>query len=497
VVTGTGGAAVSIPAGATDDDRAISVRPIDTLAGLPVTGDPGAFAGGIELLPHGMVFAVPVTITIPLTQPQTPGRELRLFYWDGSGSAWEETDSTARVAADGRTASGEVGHFSYYVLQPSQVEAEADGIFGDINGVVVTLTKGGEDLATATEAVFDEVIGHVNARFPFGKPRPLDIPIPNGYNCYEPVGLYFQFDHGGAPGIPRPLVATIGDIDNVEFRIDYLREVDVNVVAGDVQNQVVGLFTVNVYWRSRPPVLRLTPRDAALWAGESTRLDADLFCGDLGMRDQGITLSVIPGSASASVSPEEVKTDRVGRGSATLTAADDATGSVVVAARHAWSSQKGDVKADVGVTTRVRVGSITGTWTVSGSETWSGCMDPGDNGTYTGKVKVRFDQLGETVTGSGWARPAEDLISGDDVFAGTVERIGKRAFTVTGTSNYVEKYRVCTPEGCRTVTVRGYTEFDGTGSLGSDKIAFTWNGRDLKGDTCVIAGRGTATYRGP
>ncbi|MCJ7781634.1 MAG: hypothetical protein MUQ27_12505, partial [Acidimicrobiia bacterium] len=123
IVTGGVGAAVEVPASVVAEYE-ISVDPIASLAGLPPTGDPDAFAGGIVLEPHGLLFDEPVVITIPLIREQEPGRQLRLYYWDGFGDVWEETDFTAVVAADGMSASGGVTHFSYYVLQPSGIDAE-------------------------------------------------------------------------------------------------------------------------------------------------------------------------------------------------------------------------------------------------------------------------------------------------------------------------------------------------------------------------------------
>jgi hypothetical protein len=121
VVSGPGGAEVRLPPEA--DGLDVVVEPIDSLEGVFPTGDPAGFAGGVVLQPHGATFDQPVEITIPLTTELTPGRQVRLYYWDGEGTAWEETSFFATVQTDGMTAVGAVTHFSYYVLQPSAIEA--------------------------------------------------------------------------------------------------------------------------------------------------------------------------------------------------------------------------------------------------------------------------------------------------------------------------------------------------------------------------------------
>lgn len=479
IITGDAGASVEIPA-AVAPEEAVTVRALDDLEGLPPTGDPDGFAGGVELEPHGLDFAEPVTVTIPLTRQLPAGLEARMFYWDGEGTAWEETEFVAVVHDDGWTASGGVTHFSYYVLQPSSIQADDDGIFGDLLEAASEATSRGGDEVAATEAVYSSMIGHVNARFPLYEKVLLDVPIPNGHNCYAPVGYFFLFDHARPPGLPEPLTLTFGDINDVEFRIDYVRDVDVTVKMGEVENQVAGTLVANIYWKSLPPEMSLTTDTRIVVPGETATLQARLHCGGDAM--SGEDVSFFAASGMGTLDPTEAETGNGGTATSVFSPDAAAPGIAVVGAEFDWTNQRGDVSAVVGDTTEIRIRTVTGTWTVTGSETWVGCYEPEENGTYRGSGEVHFLETDGTITGFGEFPRSSDLIVGTVVWNGS-------SFTLKGSSNYSER-----AEG---ITVIGITEFTGNGSLDTDTIEFHWTGQDLRGDTCSFSGDGTAEYEGP
>ena len=387
----------------------------------------------------------------------------------------------------------------YYVLQPAEIEAESDGIFGDIDALVYSMVPAGADLAEITYATFDEVIAHVNARFPLGDARPYDLPIPDGYNCYAPVGLYFAFDHGGADGVERPLVETIGDIDNVEWRIDYIKNgLDVYVKHKDVEIQLAGSYAVNVYWRSTPPTLSLEARPRKLWSGEPSALSATLMCGDLPMEEQPIAFSIRSGAPPGLLSPASDDTDAEGLATSRFKSRDAPPGAVVAEAVYEWSSQQGDVRLDVTDTVDLTVGALTGTWKIRGRERARGCVSPSDNGTYSGTAKVYFEQEGDTFTGFGKFPRDTDLITG------TVRRKGDSEFIIKGTSDYGEvdgqadedDDAACSRgRSCDIWKTSGTATFRGKGSIITKTIDLTWKGRDTKGDTCVYTGKGKARFR--
>lgn len=482
------GASIELPTDLATADT--SVAAIVSLDGLPLTGDPGSFAGGVQLEPHGSTFAVPVTVTIPLLARQEPGRELRMYYWDGVASGWTETGSFATVAADGMSAIGHVTHFSYYILQPSAVEAVADGMFGDIEGAVLRLGDDATD-ADAVVAAFNEVLRAVPPRFPLFVSIPLDVPTPNGYQCFSPVGFYYEFDHQGVDGLPRPLVARQGDFDDeyVEFRVDYYRDVDVER-GGAHPLSALGSFAVHVYWRSAPPRLTIGAQPSSVWERDDIGVSADLLCDEQGgLADQEIVFDSDT-IGSSDFSPESGDTDQAGHIRTTLSTQDLLPGEHHIDASYQWTSQDGSQNETVRATAVITVGGLTGTWKISGSETWSNCTDPEDNGTWPGTVKFFMVELGDgAVTGGGsWPRTSES-------FDGRVTKTGTTTFSINGSTDYVEKYE--NDDGDVYWTISGSSTFEGTGSVATQTIDFTWRGQDQFGDTCSFTGRGRATYVGP
>jgi hypothetical protein len=487
-ITGDGGASIELPVDLATADT--SVASVSSLDGLPLTGDPAAFAGGVRLEPHGTTFTDPVIVTIPLLGRQQPGRALRMYHWDGVESGWAETDFFATVAPDGMSAVGEVTHFSYYILQPSAVEAVADGMFGDIEGAVLGLGDDATD-ADAVVAAFNEVLRAVPPRFPLFVSIPLDVPTPNGYQCFSPVGFYFEFDHQGVDGLPRPLVARQGDFDDeyVEFRIDYYRDVDVER-GGAHPLSALGSFAVHVYWRSAPPRLTIGARPSSIWERDDIDVSADLSCDEQGGLAEQEIIFESDTIDSSNFSPESGETDQAGHIQTTLTTQDLWSGEHHIHGLYQWTSQDGSQNETVRATAVIIVGGLTGAWKISGSETWSNCTDPEDNGTWPGTVKFFMDELGDgTVTGGGsWPRTSES-------FDGRVTKTGTTTFSITGSTNYVEKYE--NEDGDVYWTISGSSTFEGSGSVATQTIDFTWRGQDQFGDTCSFTGRGRATYVGP
>jgi hypothetical protein len=485
---GPGGASVAIRVSEIPPGTEVAIQALSGLDGLFPTGDPAGFAGGVSLEPHGLTFSTPVTVTIPLTIAQEPGRLLRLYYWDGDGTAWEETPFFAVVESDGRSAIGAVTHFSYYVLQPSALEAYQDGVFGDIENEIRVMSGRGSDEGDITKSVFDLAAGQVAERFPLGSPVPLDVPLVNGYNCYAPVGIFMLFDHGTA-GVERPLVRTAGDIENVEFRIDYIREVDVSIKHLDVEIEIIGTLVANVYWRSQPPEMAVSTERTDMWPGESSGITVELTCGGEPMEDLEVDFTLLSDPLNVALSEELGFTDTIGNTGSVVESSEDAGGLVAVEIAHLWTDQPGDSSWQLTEVVEIGIGGISGTWDVTGQETWRNCTDPEDNGTWSGRGEVTFDQQGETFTGFGTFPRTSDLI------VGTVQQTGRNSYVVDGAVDYAGDWGECNPDDCWEWIIGGTSEFSGIGSIGTESIDFTWEGADAWGDTCTFTGEGVATRR--
>lgn len=197
------------------------------------------------------------------------------------------------VDADGRSASGGVTHFSYFVFLPSGLDIEAQGIFGDISGTVTRGSRAGDDEATLVQAVFDQAV-----------------------------------------------------------------------------------------------------------------------------------------------------TDSSGSTSSTVSTGELASGVVVVETDHLWTDQPGEIAVHLNQTVEISLGGLTGTWGVSGTETWTSCTDPTDDGSWGGSGEITITRLGETFSGWGTFPRTSDVI------VGTVTRTGPTRFTVEGTTNYTEDWGECDADGC-------------------------------------------------
>jgi hypothetical protein len=106
--------------------------------------------------PSGTQFSQPVTITFPLPYHQTPGTVYPLWFLNESTGAYTNSGFSATVNADGTTASGQVNHFSTYVLQTAQGE------------ITITLntpstSNGTEQVAALTSGSVEKHLGIVNS----------------------------------------------------------------------------------------------------------------------------------------------------------------------------------------------------------------------------------------------------------------------------------------------------------------------------------------------
>lgn len=131
-VSSDGGVSVLIPPGALSEDTEISVTTLANNATLP--GSMASYllecSGGGVFLPHGTIFAKPVTITMPLETALDPGDSLALFTWDEELSGWEETPFVGVVSLDGLSVQAQVTHFSTIIFDAS---IGGDGFFPEFD----------------------------------------------------------------------------------------------------------------------------------------------------------------------------------------------------------------------------------------------------------------------------------------------------------------------------------------------------------------------------
>jgi len=111
VVSSNGRAGVEIPPGALAEDTVITVRALRAFE-LPWPTAEERVLGAAEFGPSGLVFALPVTVTLPLSRHLPPGTTLPLLLLDEGSGLYEETGHEAIVAENGEQAIAEVLHFT-------------------------------------------------------------------------------------------------------------------------------------------------------------------------------------------------------------------------------------------------------------------------------------------------------------------------------------------------------------------------------------------------
>jgi hypothetical protein len=104
-----GGSSVVIPAGALSGATDISVE--ENPSGYPEIPSSIEAHGSVwAFLPHGLVFASPVTVTVPFTGSATDGLQL---FTASPGGSWAAVEG---ATIEGNAMRASVEHFSYYVV---------------------------------------------------------------------------------------------------------------------------------------------------------------------------------------------------------------------------------------------------------------------------------------------------------------------------------------------------------------------------------------------
>ena len=133
-------------------------------------------------------------------------------------------------------------------------------------------------------------------------------------------------------------------------------------------------------------------------------------------------------------------------------------------------------------------------WSVSGDESWWGCQDPEDNGTYSFSRPINFSQNELTFSGSiSYVEHYEDHIETyEESYSGELtpdcEIDDRCVFKVTGSTSYTEEYIY---EDSEPYVVTGIDTF--SGSYEDGVITLTTLGSDTSGDSCQTSGSATLT----
>ncbi len=396
-VATTDGARLEVPAGALSETTTISLTAFDALDELPPSVAPiPAFRGAVHALPAGLQFDAPVTLTVPVSTPMTAGTVFPLLLWNEAQQMWEPTDSLATVAADGKSFSAEIMHFSTYG-----------------GGALENLVNGG-DADAAMSAFVDWYRAHV---LDLGDRR-----IKNN-ECFELVGIDFDLTFnidGTADGRFHRVERTSDYPDAPLVMIDY----QLDVSNGHSFSGYV-IMNVTNYYDCTAPDFELTADETSLEAGESTTVRASLTCD--GAPLVGKTIAFDLASGPGEVSPGTNTTQSSGTATTTFTAGDD---DAEVRALY-YACEFGDSQV-VDATVPIHVGPGDFALAISFEQTTS-ANDYYDNYSYSGSVALETNPGGSSsvngtatfpVSGSGAAGDCTTTIAGTVTFAisGAVER---------------------------------------------------------------------------
>ncbi|MCC7538435.1 MAG: hypothetical protein IT379_19580 [Deltaproteobacteria bacterium] len=114
VVEGPRGARLVIPPGALAEDTTVVMTPLRVGAGAAMD-----VFGGVELLPHGLAFAAPASLTIPLAQALPRDTELRRATDPTGRRRFGDTGELFVVDASGLSATGSIEGFSSDLVMKS------------------------------------------------------------------------------------------------------------------------------------------------------------------------------------------------------------------------------------------------------------------------------------------------------------------------------------------------------------------------------------------
>ena len=161
-----------------------------------------------------------------------------------------------------------------------------------------------------------------------------------------------------------------------------------------------------------------------------------------------------------------------------------------------------DAGCEITRTVPIRIGceipNVAGQWSVSGSESWWGCQDPEDDGTYPFSQSINFSQNGSTFSGSiEFAEFTEDYTHYyTENYHGELtpdcEITDRCVFKVYGSTNYTQRFYFPESEPDEPpYIITGIDTFAGSYSEGVMRL--TTLGTGTSGDSCQTSGSATLT----
>lgn len=325
-VTDSGGASVTIPAGALSTETAITVKTLGGKKDLSDESQPFLIMlGGAEFGPDGTTFAIPAIITIPVDPPLGPSDEVSILFWDETESRWSEVEGTVNVAPGGSVVSVEVTHFS---------------LFSAVTNVFDSFHENFGDGSTAQSA-FDAYVSWFRANV-------TDMGRKGLYreDCHEVVGLRIGLSysvHHLPEGpvyedIPYYMDGTTTDKDVIFYKsYEYF-------LTGVIDKNYA--LEVHVYLECCGAEVDVSAEPASIGTGGTSQVTAAVTCDDEVMAGYDVAFESLGGLGT--VSPASAATSAAGTAATTFTAGDDeGVESVRASISHCGGEQTPDGAAQI------------------------------------------------------------------------------------------------------------------------------------------------------
>ncbi|MDY6935590.1 MAG: hypothetical protein SVZ03_15375 [Spirochaetota bacterium] len=309
-VTDPSGASVSIPPGALTESVDISIKTYSDNSSLPPGWCPvPGLAGVVEFGPDGLTFQKPVTVTIPASNPMTPGEKFPLLLWESESDTVVQTGFIASVNADGNSFSAEVTHFCGYggIDVNYLIEGGDPETFLDL--YVEWYMNGGERMRSVADFI---KLGDKRAK---------------NNECWEVVGLDFILDweiNGQRDGIMKRVGRSTDNADAPLIMI----AVDWDISDGNSMSVFIQL-TIVAYYDCTAPEMTVNAAPPTVAKGDMSEVTSTLLCEGTPMVDKVVQFEVSSGPGD--VTPETASTSSNGKAQVTFIAEDD---DAVVKATH-------------------------------------------------------------------------------------------------------------------------------------------------------------------
>lgn len=418
-VSDKGGAKVVVPPGALSKEEAVDVVTFADSDACPVAAGPvPGFVGGARFEPHGLQFAVPATVTIPCNRDLTPGSTFPLFVWDEAAGGWEQTDFIATVAADGRSFSAQVTHFS---------------IFGGFGGTGAGGMFGGIDDELCSGGSPASVMSGFIEQF---KRDVADVGDKGVYDsqCKEVTGIDFdigvEIDGSHASEFVRE-----GETADESIMFVYTADCGTGQSAGGYIDA-----TVVIYYECTAPELAVRADPSHVDQGGSSTVMATLSCGGAPYAGQTIQFECF---GDGEVTADEASTNPAGQAQ-TMYNAPDKKGRATVTAYHdacAGEENAQTLQASADITVG---GSWSGTMTVNFNHPLPD--PPLLNFSDVLTIDFEFDIEAGVITGTGTGYHNIDITPGGDCQLTSLSAPGY-GFTVTGTATDQTLQFTVAPDG--------------------------------------------------